>query len=125
MTQINSLVLQDVLLVFAVVFIANLIVGIKLCCLFFRHPINQNLSENESLKNSHKTRKIIGVVIVIFIVFIGTIAVTFAELNMNPNQSILWFIWLFIAFLFDFFFIQLLKVLIYYCSFEGIILPSS
>ena len=126
-SQSSTLEFQDVAISFSMVFISNFLVGILLYFLFFRRPINQHLTESEKEKIDYDNRKRtrIGIGIVIFIIVATIIAVALVEMNMNRSGSILWVICMFIAFLFDFFFIQLIKVLIYNYPFGEIILPSN
>lgn len=124
-TIIKNLVFQDVAISFCMVILANALMGMLLCCFFNMKTVNQFLTETErnAILRKNIVMSRIGTGVVILIIIGTVIGVALIEREMTAAGSLLWVACLFIAFLFDFFLIQILKVLIFTYSFTGLILP--
>ena len=126
-SQAKNIVFQDVAISFSMVIISNLLVGMMLCCLLMKRTVNQFLSENErrSIEKRNMWRSRIGFGIAVIIIVGTVVGVGIIEMKMKPTGSLLWVICLFIAFIIDFFLVQILKVLVYGYYAPGFILPIS
>jgi hypothetical protein len=120
-TLLGNLMFQDVAVAFSMVIVSNLLLGALLCLFFRRPPV---VSGSEEVRGSRK-KEFFGLFIMLLIIFGTVIAVALLEMSMDHMFSVLWVICLFIGFLFDFFCIQLIKVLVFNYFSPGLILPVS
>ena len=119
-SQVSGLLFQDVAISFSMVIVSNFIVGMMICVFFRRPKIVPGMEETYR----NRKKEFIGLVIIIVIIFGTVIGVGLLEMSMRYTMSMLWLICLFVAFIFDFFLIQILKVLVYNYFSPGFILPS-
>lgn len=126
-SQVSNLIFQDIAIAFSMVIVTNLIVGAMLCLFFRRTKVQQYYSDGDKLRidKNNKLRERIGIAFVLMIIIGTIIGVGFLEMSMLSTGSMLWVICLFIAFIFDFFVVQILKMVIYNYFWPGLILPVS
>ena len=116
---LQNLLFQDVAVAFSMVIVSNLFMG-ALLCLFYKRP--SVIAGSEEVKYDRR-KEFIGLVFILLIIFGTVIGVGLLELTMDHYFSMLWVICLFIGFVFDFFFVQMIKVLVYNYFSPYLILP--
>ena len=122
--QAGNIQFQDVGIALAVVLVTNIVVWSLEFSLFQKiRPVGGN-AERLRIQRENRCKAKIGFLILLLVVVGGIVSIGFIEMTMDIQGSLLWVCLIFISFLFDCFFVQILKVIIYHRYVEGIALPS-
>ena len=124
--KVRNVLFQDVAVAFSMAILCNLLTSVLLVLVFRKRLISQYAfdSERGDLSQGNKKVEMTGLVIFSLVIIGSVVGTGLTEMNMNRDGSILWAIVLFIAFIFDFFLIQMCKIGVYNYLMPGLVLPS-
>jgi hypothetical protein len=124
--KVANLEFQDVAVGFSMVILCNFFTSLLLVFIFRKvliSPYTFDSERNEFIKKNKKI-EMVGLMVFSLIILGSVIGTGILEMMMVRDQSVLWVIILFIAFVIDFFLIQILKIAVYHYLTPGLILPS-
>lgn len=122
----QSLKFEDLAISSFLVILSNTVTLISICCCFKNRLPPVDSTEQDRIRILNKINKKEGIrfVFVAMIIILLIISIGIIELSLEIEDSKLWFVLLALSFLFDCFFIQLVKMAVYKLFGSRFILPS-